>query len=116
MLRYARSLRKNPTNAERLLWQHLRRRRLAGFRLRRQNSIGPYICDFACLEAAIVVELDGSQHVEQSDYDERRDAFLRSQGFRVLRFWNNDVLVQINVILETIFEALRRPDMDGRFD
>jgi very-short-patch-repair endonuclease len=116
MLRYARSLRKNPTNAERLLWQHLRRRRLAGFRFRRQHSIGPYICDFACLEAAIVVELDGSQHVEQSDYDERRDAFLRSQGFRVLRFWNNDVLVQINVILETIFEALRRPDMDGRFD
>jgi len=116
MLRYARSLRKNPTNAERLLWQHLRRRRLAGFRFRRQHSIGPYICDFACLEAAIVVELDGSQHVEQSGYDERRDAFLRSQGFRVLRFWNNDVLVQINVILETIFEALRRPDMDGRFD
>ncbi len=116
MLRYARSLRKNPTNAERLLWQHLRRRRLAGFRFRRQHSIGPYICDFACLEAAIVVELDGSQHVEQSDYDERRDAFLRSQGYRVLRFWNNDVLVQINVILETIFEALRRPDMDGRFD
>jgi len=116
MLRYARSLRKSPTNAERLLWQHLRRRRLAGFRFRRQHSIGPYICDFACLEAAIVVELDGSQHVEQSDYDERRDAFLRSQGFRVLRFWNNDVLVQINVILETIFEALRRPDMDGRFD
>jgi very-short-patch-repair endonuclease len=116
MLRYARSLRKNPTNAEHLLWQHLRRRRLAGFRFRRQHSIGPYICDFACLEAAIVVELDGSQHVEQSDYDERRDAFLRSQGYRVLRFWNNDVLVQINVILETIFEALRRPDMDGRFD
>src|SRR5260370_17533796 len=66
MLRYARSLRNNPTNAERLLWQHLRRRRLAGFRFHRQHSIGPYICDFTCLEAAILVELDGSQHVEQS--------------------------------------------------
>jgi very-short-patch-repair endonuclease len=116
MLRYARTLRKDPTHAERVLWQRLRRRQLAGFKFRRQHSVGPYICDFACLEASIVVELDGSQHAEQSDYDMRRDNFLRSRGFRVLRFWNNDVLVRTEVILETIYEALQRIEMDGRFD
>jgi very-short-patch-repair endonuclease len=115
MLRYARILRKDSTHAERVLWQGLRRRPLAGFKFRR-HSVGPYICDFACLEVSIVVELDGSQHAEQSDYDMRRDMFLRSRGFRVLRFWNNDVLVRTEVILETIYEALRRPEMDGRFD
>jgi very-short-patch-repair endonuclease len=116
MLRFARTLRKTPTDAERMLWRHLRRRQLAGFKFRRQHSAGPNICDFACLEASIIVELDGSQHVEQSDYDARRDSFLRSHGFRVLRFWNNDVVAQREAILETIFEALRRPEMDGRFD
>ena len=89
---------------------------MAGFKFRRQHSVGPYICDFACVEASIIVELDGSQHVEQSDYDARRDSFLRLNGFRVLRFWNNDVLAQTDVILETIFEALHRREMDGRFD
>jgi very-short-patch-repair endonuclease len=116
MLRFARTLRKDPTRAERILWQSLRRRQLAGFRFRRQHSVGPYICDFACLEASIILELDGSQHVEQSDYDRRRDNFLRSHGFRVLRFWNNDVLVRTEVVLKTIYEALQRPEMDGRFD
>jgi very-short-patch-repair endonuclease len=116
MLRFARTLRKNPTEAERLLWKHLRGRQLAGFKFRRQYSVGPFICDFACPEVSVIVELDGSQHVEQSDYDARRDSFLRSHGFRVLRFWNNDVLGRTEVILETIFEALRRPEMDGRFD
>jgi len=116
MLRFARALRKSPTNAERLLWRHLRRRQLAGFKFRRQHSVGVYICDFACVEALVIVELDGSQHVEQSNYDARRDSFLRSNGFRVLRFWNDDVLSRTEVVLETIFEALHRPDMDGRFD
>ena len=116
MLRYARTLRKDPTHAERVLWQRLRRRQLAGFKFRRQHSVGPYICDFACLEASIVVELDGSQHAEQFDYDMHRDLFLRSRGFRVLRFWNNDVLVRTEVILETIYEALYRTEMDGRLD
>ena len=116
MLRFARALRKSPTNAERLLWSNLRRRQLAGFKFRRQHSVGVYICDFACVEASVIVELDGSQHVEQSNYDARRDSFLRSNGFRVLRFWNDDVLSRTEVVLETIFEALHRPDMDGRFD
>jgi adenine-specific DNA-methyltransferase len=116
MLRFARDLRKNPTSPERLLWGRLRRRQMAGFKFRRQHSVGPYICDFACVEASILVELDGSQHVERSDYDFGRDAFLRSKGFRILRFWNNDVLSNTDAILETVYEALQRPDMDGRFD
>jgi very-short-patch-repair endonuclease len=116
MLRYGRDLRKNPTDSERLLWSHLRRRQLAGFKFRRQHSIGPFICDFACVEASVIVELDGSQHAERSDYDQRRDAFLRSKGFRVLRFWNGDVLSQTETVLETLYEALHRPEMDGRFD
>src|SRR5215472_4055871 len=110
MLRFARDLRKSPTNAERLLWGHLRRQQLAAFKFRRQHPVGPYICDFACVEAGVIVELDGSQHVERSDYDFCRDAFLGSRGFRVLRFWNNDVQSQTQAILETIYEALHRPE------
>jgi very-short-patch-repair endonuclease len=116
MLRFARDLRKAPTQAERVLWQRVRRRQLAGFKFRRQHSVGPYICDFACLEAFIVIELDGSQHAEQSDYDNRRDMFLRSHGFRVLCFWNNDVLARTEVVIETIHEALHRTELDGRLD
>jgi very-short-patch-repair endonuclease len=116
VLRYARNLRKSPTDAERILWQRLRRRQLAGYKFRRQHSVGPYICDFACLDGFIVVELDGSQHAEQSDYDTRRDSFLRSRGFRVLRFWNQDVLARTSVVLETIYEALHRHDIDGRLE
>jgi very-short-patch-repair endonuclease len=77
--------------------------------------IGTYICDFACLEAQIV-ELDGSQHLDQAPYDINRDRFLRSQGYRVLRFWNGDVLKQIESVMEPIVVALHRQDMDGRFD
>ncbi len=113
---YARELRNNATEAERLLWHHLRRRQLNGFKFRRQRSIGRYICDFVCLDALIVVELDGSQHVGDAPYDAKRDAFLRSNGFRVLRFWNGDVLSQTESVVETIYEALHRPEMDGRFD
>jgi adenine-specific DNA-methyltransferase len=116
MLRHARELRKSATDAERLLWKHLRRRQLAGFKFRRQHPVGPFICDFACLEAGIVVELDGSQHVERSDHDESRDAFLRTRNLRVLRFWNSDVLGNTDSLLETIFEALHRPHMEGRFE
>ena len=114
MLRFARDLRKNATDPERLLWSRLRRRQIDDFKFRRQHSVGPYICDFACLEARIVIELDGSQHVEQSDYDLRRDTFLRSNGFRVLRFWNNDILLRTDAVLETVYQALHRSQMDGR--
>jgi len=80
----------------------------------RQHQIGLYICDFVSLDSRIVVELDGSQHAEQLAYDERRDNFLRSAGFRVLRFWNGDVHAHIENVIETIFEAMHRPEMDGR--
>ena len=113
---YARDLRNNATEAERRLWSRLRRRQLNGFKFRRQHSIGRYVCDFACLEAAVVVEIDGSQHLREAPYDANRDAFLRSNGFRVLRFGNGAVLSQTDSVIETIFEALYRPEMDGRFD
>ena len=113
---YARTLRNDATEAERLLWDRLRRRQLSGVKFRRQRPIGSYICDFACLEAGVIVELDGSQHAGQAPYDARRDAFLRSHGFRVLRFWNGSVFSEIDAVVETIFEALHRTEMDGRFE
>jgi very-short-patch-repair endonuclease len=113
---YARHLRNNATNAERRLWQHLRRRQLAGFKFRRQRAIGRYVCDFVCLEASVVVELDGSQHVAQAPYDEQRAAFLKSNGFRVLRFWNDAVFSEPDAVIQTILEALHRRDVEGRFD
>ena len=87
----ARSLRSTPTDAEALLWHHLRDRRMANQKFRRQRPIGPYFADFACLEAKLIVELDGGQHAE-SEHDLARDKFLRDAGWRVLRFWNADIL------------------------
>jgi very-short-patch-repair endonuclease len=113
---FARALRNDATDAERLLWVRLRLRQVDGFRFRRQRPVGTYICDFVCLRPRLIVELDGSQHVEQWAYDARRDATLRSYGFRVLRFWNGDVLSHTESVLETIYEALHRPKMDGRYD
>ena len=116
MLNYARNLRQNLTDAERLLWSRLRRRQVAGLKFRRQHMIGPYICDFVCPEAAVVIELDGSQHLDAVPYDSRRDRFLRERGFRVLRLWNGQVLNEPESVMETIFEALHRKGMDGRFE
>ncbi len=116
MIHFARKLRKDLTNAERLLWSRLRRRQLDGFKFRRQHPCGIYVCDFACLEAGLVIELDGSQHLDTAPEDRHRDSFLRANGFRVLRFWNGSVLSQPEEILETIYEALHRQEMDGRFD
>ncbi len=113
---YARELRNNATLAEKHLWSRLRRRQVAGFKFRRQHTIGRYICDFVCLEVGNVVELDGSQHVTDAPYDGNRDAFLGSYGFRVLRFWNSDVLRETDSVVETIFAALYHPGMEGRFD
>ena len=113
---YARHLRNTATEAERRLWQHLRRRQMNGFKFRRQRPIGRYVCDFVCLEAGVVVELDGSQHVAQAPYDEQRDAFLRSNGYRVLRFWNGSVFLEPEAVVQTIMEALTRSEMGGRFE
>jgi very-short-patch-repair endonuclease len=106
----------NLTEAEQRLWRRLRRRQLDGYKVRRQHPIGIYVCDFICLEAMVIVELDGSQHLDRAPQDLHRDAFLKANGFRVLRFWNGDVLAQTENVLDTIFEALQRREMDGRFD
>ena len=102
----ARELRRNPTEAERLLWRHLRRRQLNGHRLRRQHPIGPYIVDFFCFEARLAIELDGGQHDQRTDYDAERTAFLEAEGVRVLRLWNNQVLGDIGAVQHVIMEAL----------
>jgi very-short-patch-repair endonuclease len=100
----ARQLRSNLTEAERALWRELRHRQL-GFRFRRQFPIPPYIVDFACVEARLIVEVDGGQHSQLGDHD-RRDAALGCKGWRILRFWNNDVLQNRAGVLETISETL----------
>ena len=100
----ARSLRGNMPDAEQVLWKELRKYRL-GRRFRRQFPIPPYIADFACLEARLVVEADGGQHNRPGDHD-RRDADLRAQGWRVLRFWNNEIFANRPGVLQTIAEAL----------
>lgn len=104
----ARDLRANMTDAERRLWQGLRGRQLAGYKFRRQVPIGPYIVDFACLEARLVIEVDGGQHLGSAE-DQARDAWLRSEGYRVLRFWNHEVLQQTTDVLEHIWNALNDP-------
>ncbi len=98
------------------LWRHLRRRQLNGFKFRRQRTVGRYVCDFVCLEAGVIVELDGSRHVAQVPYDARRDAFLRSNGYRVLRFWNDLVFSESDGIVQTILAAREGREVDGRFD
>ena len=102
----ARALRSAMTDAERLLWRALRSKQLNGHRFRRQHPIGQYITDFACIEQKIVIELDGGQHQEQLDYDEQRTDFLREHGWQVLRFWNNDVLNNLDGVLSVIAENL----------
>ena len=102
----ARRLRRNPTDAERKLWSLLRRKQLSGYRFRRQVPIGPYVVDFACLAAHLVIEVDGGQHALSVDRDQRRTAWLESRGYKVVRFWNNDVLENPDGVLQTILRVL----------
>src|SRR5881275_1085054 len=105
----ARQLRRNLTEAEQTLWRHLRLRQLDGCKFRRQQPIGPYIVDFICFETRLIVELDGGQHNSQTTSDAERSAWLKTQGFRVLRFWNHEVLQNIEAVKESIREALLPP-------
>ena len=98
----ARELRQNQTKAETLLWNRLRNRQLLGLKFRRQRPIGSYIADFACLEAGLVIELDGGQHVEQASYDAARAQAMKKAGFRTLRFWNHEVLNETDAVMEKI--------------
>lgn len=101
----ARTLRTHATEAERALWYHLRAARLRGYKFRRQTPLGRYIVDFVCFEARLIVEVDGGQHVEQQGYDRQRTAWLEGQGFRVLRFWNTEVLGNVEGVKEVIVQA-----------
>ena len=105
----ARSLRRGMTDAERKLWSVIREKQLNGFRFRRQHPIGRYVVDFACPETGLVVELDGGQHQDQVAYDEQRVAFIENRGWRVLRFWNNEVLGNLDGVLTVIAETLDEP-------
>ena len=99
-------LRTNATEAEQKIWYFLRNRQSEKFKFRRQHPIGVYIVDFVCLQQKLIVEIDGGQHAERVQYDERRTNALRAKGFRLLRFWNNEVMQNTNAVLETIFAEL----------
>jgi len=98
----AQDLRRNQTDAEQLLWGWLRARRLCGFKFRRQEILGPYVADFACLEPKLVIEVDGGQHAEQARQDARRTEYLEALGYRVIRFWDDEVLRDRDAVLEEI--------------
>lgn len=101
----ARRLRQGMTDAERLFWYRLRNRALDGWKFRRQHPVGPYVLDFACVEAMLAIELDGGQHID-SKRDMGRDAYLRGRGWRVLRFWNDDALRRTDEVVSAIQDAL----------
>ncbi len=112
---FARHLRKNPTDAEHRLWRLLRHKRLAGFRFRRQQPIGPYIADFFCAPAKLIVELDGGQHYSmlRMKHDKMRTRWLGARGYRVVRFSNADLLKTPDAVTEAIWLALAAPPTDS---
>jgi very-short-patch-repair endonuclease len=105
--RLQRRLRKNPTDAEQRLWNCLRRKQMGHFKFRRQHPFGNYVIDFVCLEAMLAVEVDGGQYSEKQEGDVVRTKNLTAAGFKVLRFWNNDVLRDIEAVKESIWLALQ---------
>jgi very-short-patch-repair endonuclease len=107
----ARRLRKTSTDTERQLWRHIRDRQLEGFKFRRQQPVGRYVVDFVSLEERVIIEVDGGQHALDPG-DKIRDEWLRSEGYKVLRFWNNQVLNNMEGVLETIRNVLLTPHPD----
>ena len=110
----ARRLRRDQTETEARLWDVLRGGRLGGWKWRRQTPVGPFIVDFLCLEAAVVVELDGGIHADKVEYDARRDAYLMRHGLQVLRFWNAQVADDPDRVSVAILSACREPDPSRR--
>ena len=113
------ALRRQATEAERVLWKHLRGHRLEGYKFRRQVVIEPTIVDFVCLDAKLIIEADGGQHTEQRDYDAKRSVRLEAMGTRVMRFWNHEILSELDHVLEqtrtALFEAPSpQPSPGGR--
>jgi very-short-patch-repair endonuclease len=112
----AQKLRRNPTKAELRLWKLLRRQQILGCRFRRQVPIGPYVADFACYSHRVIIEVDGGQHAMEADKDLQRTRWLESQKFRVLRFWNNDVLANpegVRVVIERVLAEQNTPLPDS---
>ncbi len=109
LVKAAKSLRRDSTQAEKVLWTHLRNKHRCGFKFRRQQVIRQFIVDFVCFEARLVIELDGGQHAVEKDKDRERDSWLCGQGFHVLRFWNHEVLGNIHGVLEVIERRLAEP-------
>ncbi|MGB3810748.1 MAG: endonuclease domain-containing protein [Parvibaculum sp.] len=105
-LQRARSLRANQSDAEKRLWSRLRNRGFFGFKFRRQVPVGPFIADFLCTERMLIVEVDGGQHDERAEADLRRTHYLEAQGYRVIRFWNNEMLANTEGVLTVILDAL----------
>ena len=99
-------LRHNQTPAEARLWQGLRAHQTAGIHFRRQHAIGNFIVDFCSPHEKLIIEVDGGQHLEQQAYDQLRTEFLQSKGYRILRFWNNDVLKNMDGVIQVIMETL----------
>jgi very-short-patch-repair endonuclease len=99
---HAKELRRNLMDAEQKLWQSIRYGQICGVRFRRQHAIGPYIADFCAPTKKLILEVDGGQHVEQQEYDADRTAYLAEKGYRVLRFWNHEVLKELDAVLEVI--------------
>jgi very-short-patch-repair endonuclease len=102
----AQELRRHPTEAESRLWHVLRMHRLDNVHFRRQHAIGPYIVDFCAARIKLIIEVDGSQHLDQQENDARRTAFLAERGFRVIRFWNAEVMHQIDEVVQAVLEAI----------
>ena len=109
----ARALRREHTDAEGLLWSRLRDKQIEGYKFRRQQPIGPYIADFACMTEKLLIELDGGGHAEQKTKDRRREEYLQRSGYRVLRFWNTEVFENLSGVLEKVREALADPPTDS---
>lgn len=109
----ARRLRRDCTDVERKMWRLLHSRHFCGYKFRRQHPLGPYIVDFFCMQQRLVIELDGGQHDAQREADARRDEWLRSSGYRVLRFWNHDVTQNCDGVLTMILEALEGDARDN---
>ncbi len=111
----AKVLRKNFTDTERLLWKYLRAKQMEGCKFRRQEPIGSYIVDFVCQEKRIVIEVDGGQHSTEKERDNERDKWFEGKGYKVLRFWNNEVLSNIEGVLEVIRDCLNHPPLTPPF-
>ncbi len=98
-------MRHNPTDAEKYLWEKIRNKKLKGLKFRRQELIGNYIVDFVCIEKQLIIELDGSVHKDRKEYDANRTEFLKATGFNEIRFWNNEIINDIDLVLKKILMA-----------